>query len=460
MGTVYRATDLTLERTVAVKVLAPALAEADPVHVKRFEREARAAASLAHPGIVAIFDTGVDDTTRFIVMEHVVGRSLAAIVRRQAPLAPVRAVKIAEQIAAALASAHAAGIVHRDIKPANVMVADDGSVKVLDFGLARALDGAPLTLSPAVLGTAAYMAPEQALGESADERSDVYALGCVLYAMLVGRPPFAGQAVAALIHQQINVHPRAPREYNRRVSPALERLVMQMLAKRSDERPQSSVEVRRRLGNLLAGTPDTLPLPAAREPDVEASAPTAATMPLHESVERASRSRMRPRAASVAAIAGVALLIAAIALTAGGGARRSPASRTQRPSASAQAPAHASRSLSASAAPSSTRAGAPSDGSPPVHAASRLLEALRTRASADSSAAGEPSAGRARAPGRGVGVGASMGVSARVGLGSRTSLGARTGLGVGRGAGHWTPAALDRGRAHGREQARVNASAL
>src|ERR1700693_4512286 len=163
MGTVYRATDLVLERTVAVKLLPAALAEEDDRHIARFEREARAAASLANPSVVAVYDTGEDEATRFIVMECVKGRSLGAVLRDDAPLRPVRAAYIASRVADALAAAHAAGIVHRDVKPGNVMLGADGAVKVLDFGIARSRDASALTQSASVLGTAGYLAPEQAL---------------------------------------------------------------------------------------------------------------------------------------------------------------------------------------------------------------------------------------------------------------------------------------------------------
>src|SRR5438309_8873029 len=189
MGVVYRAEDRVLGRVVAVKVLPAVLAEEQPTHVARFEREARAAASLTNAHVVSVFDTGIDDGTRFIAMEYVRGVSLAETMREEAPLGPPRAARIGEQIADALAAAHAAGLVHRDIKPGNVMLAADGSVKVLDFGIARGADHTTLTQEQSVLGSAAYMAPEQARGERADERSDIYSLGCLLYAMLTGRPP-------------------------------------------------------------------------------------------------------------------------------------------------------------------------------------------------------------------------------------------------------------------------------
>jgi serine/threonine-protein kinase len=331
MGTVYRAKDLVLRRTVAVKVLPGALAESDATHVARFEREARAAASLNHPGVVAVYDSGADEATRFIVMECVSGQDLAAVLRDQAPLEPARAVSIAERVADALAAAHAAGIVHRDVKPANVMLAADGSVKVLDFGIARALDGATLTHGASVLGSAAYMAPEQALGERADERSDIYSLGCLLYAMLTGRPPFTGEAGAAVLHQHVNAEPRPPSEIDPRVSPALDALVIAMLAKAPDARPQSAAQLRGRLAAMPGELP-TISTPA--------NAPTAPTAPLEQTaVTRALASHVpanaggarakRHRLAAAALLGGCALLVAVIvALATGGGSRRpEPAAR-------------------------------------------------------------------------------------------------------------------------------------
>ncbi|MGH2902655.1 MAG: protein kinase domain-containing protein [Solirubrobacteraceae bacterium] len=314
MGTVYRATDSVLRRTVAVKVLANPLAE-DPMHAARFEREARAAAALAHPAVVAVYDTGADQSSRFIVMEYVAGRNLAVMLRKEAPLGPDRAASIAGQVADALAVAHAAGIVHRDVKPGNVMIAEDGSVKVLDFGVARITDGATLTQTASIPGTAAYMAPEQALGAQADARSDVYSLGCLLYAMLTGRPPFTGEALAAVLNQHVNSDPRPPRETNRRVPPALDTLVMGMLAKAPDARPQSATQVRARLGQVPGAAPV-----------LSATAPTAQQRLDETAVTRVLRGRDRVRRrgllAAAAALAGVVLLIAVIALTPGGGASR------------------------------------------------------------------------------------------------------------------------------------------
>ena len=167
---------------------------------------------------------------------------------------PPRAVRIAEQVAGTLAAAHAAGIVHRDIKPGNIMVTPEGQVKVLDFGIARTTDGLNLTQTASVLGTAPYMSPEQAMGQPADARSDIYSLGCVLYEMLTGKPPFMGDLPAAVLHQHVRVAPKPPRALNPNVPPALDALVLQMLAKSPEDRPQTAAEVRDRLAALDTAT--------------------------------------------------------------------------------------------------------------------------------------------------------------------------------------------------------------
>jgi eukaryotic-like serine/threonine-protein kinase len=272
MGVVYRARDRTLERTVAVKVLPAEFAE-DVTLVERFSREARAAARLSDPHIVAVFDSGRDDDMRYIVMECVPGVSLARLLQERGPLAPPESVEIAAQIATALAAAHAAGIVHRDVKPANVMVQPSQSIKVLDFGIAHAAADHALTRTTMVLGSAPYLAPEVALGGSADERSDIYALGCVLYEMLTGRPPFVGDLPAAVMNQHATVAPQPVRAYEPTVPGALDELIMQMLAKDPSERPQAALELASRVrGSLHAPTAATAiaspvpPPPVARPP--------------------------------------------------------------------------------------------------------------------------------------------------------------------------------------------------
>ncbi len=322
MGTVYRATDAVLGRTVAVKVLPPAFAEADPVNVARFEREARAAASLANPGIVTVYDTGIDEGTRFIVMEYVAGRSVATILREERRLQPAPALEIAMGIADALGAAHGAGIIHRDIKPANLMVVDDRSVKVLDFGLARALDGTVLTHSATVLGTAAYMAPEQVLGRPADERSDIYSLGCVLYAMIAGRPPFAGETVAAILHQQVNAEPQSLHGAERDVPFALDAVVMEMLAKSPDARPQSTRQLRDRLAQtcpevLARPSGNTAPM-VRRRATARVPRPAAAALATREPPRRLVANR--GRLAVIAALVCLALAVLAGALLGSGSA--------------------------------------------------------------------------------------------------------------------------------------------
>jgi serine/threonine-protein kinase len=310
MGVVYRAHDTVLEREVAVKVLPAVLAEQQPEHGSRFEREARVAASLNHPRIVSIYDTGVEQGTRFIVMELVRGESLATIMRRQAPLAPARAAEIARGVADALAAAHGAGLVHRDIKPANVMIGPDGEVKVLDFGIAKALDATALTRELAVLGSAAYMSPEQARGEPVDGRSDIYSLGCLLYAMLTGRAPFSGEVDAAILTQQLSARPRPPRELEPAVPPSLEALVMEMLAKDPERRPQRAAHVRALLGDRADATV-AAPVPAGTE---------AAAVTRVLSNDRGAGPRDGNRRAILAALVVLALLAGAVlALAAGGG---------------------------------------------------------------------------------------------------------------------------------------------
>jgi predicted Ser/Thr protein kinase len=267
MGVVYRAADRVLDRIVAVKVLAVDHAE-EPTFVARFEREARAAAALSHRNIVAVYDSGHDGHARFIVMECVAGANLAQLVGQRGPLPAEQAVQIAGQVAGALAAAHRAGIIHRDIKSANVMVDQAGTVKVLDFGIARATGSTSLTQA-AILGSAPYIAPEVTRGQRADERSDIYSLGCVLYEMLTGRPPFTGELPAAIMHQHNSAKPRAPRELNRSVPAGLDALVMQMLAKRPADRPQRAAQLTEALPASLRGRMDS---PSASQPG--ASEPT------------------------------------------------------------------------------------------------------------------------------------------------------------------------------------------
>ncbi len=316
MSTVYRATDTVLGRTVAVKVLLAGLADEDPAYIARFQREARAAAALHDRAVVAVYDVGVDGDTRFIVMEHVEGSSLAALLRGGRPLSVEQALRISAQVADALGAAHAAGIVHRDIKPANVMVTDAGAVKVLDFGVARMLDGTTITQAASVLGTAAYMAPERALGEPGDAPADIYALGCLLYAMLTGAPPFRGEHAAALLHQHVNSAPRPVRDLRAGIPPEADALVAEMLAKDPGARPDDAERVGERLA-ALAAPPD----PTAPTRPIAVTAPTRV-------IGRAPAPAQRHRRALTATIVAAAIALAVVLLGFGASSRKSPPAST------------------------------------------------------------------------------------------------------------------------------------
>ncbi|WP_433798311.1 protein kinase domain-containing protein [Actinomycetospora sp. CA-084318] len=245
MSTVHRGTDLRLDRPVAVKIMDPSLA-LDPVFVRRFEREARAAARLSHPGIVAVHDQGRHaDGTIFLVLELVEGGTLRDVLREQVRLAPATALTVVEQVLAALSVAHRAGMVHRDVKPENVLVAASGQLKVADFGLvAAAWDGAAdgsldtggSTSDDLILGTAAYLPPEQVQHGRTDERSDVYQAGVVLFELLTGVPPHGGDTALAVAYRHVNVDVPAPSTRAPGIPRALDRLVVAATRRDPDDR--------------------------------------------------------------------------------------------------------------------------------------------------------------------------------------------------------------------------------
>ncbi|MEA2828140.1 MAG: eukaryotic-like serine/threonine-protein kinase [Actinomycetota bacterium] len=254
MAEVYLGHDQLLDRPVAIKVLVPDLAP-DATFVERFRREAQAAAGLNHHNVVSVYDFGQDDGAYYIVMEYVDGPTLRDIIRSEGPMAPARVIEVGAEIAAGLAAAHQRDLLHRDMKPANVLMTASGNVKVADFGIARAAHSARegLTMPGAVVGTATYLSPEQAMGEPLDQRSDVYSLGMVLYEMLAGRAPFSGDTPVAVAYKQVNEVPPPPSVYNPDVPPALDGIVMRALAKRAADRQQSAEALRAELLDVQFG---------------------------------------------------------------------------------------------------------------------------------------------------------------------------------------------------------------
>ena len=268
MAEVRKGTDVRLGRVVAVKRLRTDLAS-DPTFQARFRREAQASASLNHPSIVAVYDTGQEMSTDgsdvaqpYIVMEYVAGRTLREILREGRKILPERALEITSGVLAALDYSHRAGIIHRDIKPGNVMLTPGGDVKVMDFGIARAISDASSTMTQtaAVIGTAQYLSPEQARGETVDSRSDVYSTGCLLYELLTGRPPFVGESPVSVAYQHVREQADPPSTLDPELPPEIDAIVMHALTKPVEERYQSAAAMRADIERFLSGKPVVAPL--------------------------------------------------------------------------------------------------------------------------------------------------------------------------------------------------------
>jgi serine/threonine protein kinase len=347
MGHVWVARDERLGRDVAVKLQAVG-PEEDAASVERFRREALATAALQHPNVVAIYDSGTDDGTAYIVMELLPGPTVADRVAEEGRLPEGLAREIAAQVASGLAAAHAAGIVHRDIKPSNLVFDDHGTVKIVDFGIARLSHaaGAGLTATNTVIGSVAYLSPEQLEGRTADERSDLYALGCVLTTMLTGRAPFQGENPLAIAHQHLNRDPARVLDARPDVDPALALLVDDLLEKDAAGRPASAELVRERLRAPRGTAPQPASEHAARTELLAAPGATRVmSVPARRAPDaarpRPSQHRSRSPWPAIAAVAIVVVtglvawsLVSGVDTPASGGTPSAPPTSTSAPNTS------------------------------------------------------------------------------------------------------------------------------
>ncbi|MGE0451059.1 MAG: serine/threonine-protein kinase [Vicinamibacterales bacterium] len=296
-GTVYRAIDETLHRDVALKALSAEASDADVV--RRFRAEAVAAARLNHPGLATIYELFEHDGHLLMAMEHVRGETLARLIERTGPQAPERAAHVCMSCLAALAHAHEMGVVHRDLKPANIMVAESGSIKIMDFGIARLIGTERLTKIGFVLGTPAYMAPEQIAGQEVDARADLYSMGVVFYRMIAGCLPFAGTTPVALLQAQLHDEPTPIGSVRGGLPAWVDRVLNRALQKRPENRFQSALEFHDALSRAIApAAEDARPAAAPREAPDSPEEPSA---PLIASA--AGRSRAAPFAAILALLA-------------------------------------------------------------------------------------------------------------------------------------------------------------
>ncbi|MFC9223712.1 Stk1 family PASTA domain-containing Ser/Thr kinase [Streptomyces hygroscopicus] len=342
MAEVYLAHDTRLGRTVAVKTLRADLAR-DPSFQARFRREAQSAASLNHPAIVAVYDTGEDYvdgvSIPYIVMEYVDGSTLRELLHSGRKLLPERSLEMTIGILQALEYSHRNNIVHRDIKPANVMLTRSGQVKVMDFGIARAMGDAGMTMTQtaAVIGTAQYLSPEQAKGETVDARSDLYSTGCLLYELLTVRPPFVGDSPVAVAYQHVREEPQPPSTYDPEITPEMDAIVLRALVKDPDYRYQSADEMRADIEAALEGQPvaataalgavgygsDDQPTTMLRPQDSGAGAQTSMLPPMREDDggfgydERPDRGRGRGGSGKKSNLSTILLILAGILVLVG-----------------------------------------------------------------------------------------------------------------------------------------------
>ena len=326
MAEVWRARDLRLGRDVAVKRLRADLAT-DPTFQTRFQREAQSAAGLNQPNIVSVYDTGSQEDPNtgvmqpYIVMELVSGHTLREILHEGRTIVPDKALEYTVGVLNALSFSHKHGIIHRDIKPANVMITPGGEVKVMDFGIARAVadTSATMTQTAAVIGTAQYLSPEQARGETVDSRSDIYSAGCLLYELLTGRPPFVGDSPVAVAYQHVREAPAAPSTLDPEITPDIDAITLKALAKDPADRYQSALEMREDIKRVLGGeaatalVPAVVPMPAAADA-TSVMAPTAAraeiaTAPVDEVANATPNKKIRRISAPTAVLVGLLAIL-------------------------------------------------------------------------------------------------------------------------------------------------------
>ncbi|WP_229924591.1 serine/threonine-protein kinase [Streptomyces sulfonofaciens] len=394
MGEVWRGVDDVLVRPVAVKLLLGR--QGDEAAMARFRLEARTAAQLNSPHVVAVYDAGVEQDRPYLVTELLGGRSLAAEIAADGPFAPRRAAEAGRHVAAGLAAAHRQGVIHRDVKPANLLLATDGTVKIADFGIARFADEGTgsVTTAGQILGTGAYLSPERCLGRPAGPPADVYALGCVLYELLTGRPPFNADTAAGVVYQHVDVMAEPPGRHRSGIPEALDAFVLRLLAKRPEERPTAEEAM------AFLGTPQACGI--RREPAgkreaflpaaTAATAATAGSPPGSEREEGTREKRGAPlRKPRLLAGLAVAVLSSAAVLglsaTAFGPGNAPPSGRAHSPVAGNTSPS------AVSAGPHRTAA----DG-PPVPGRSARTASSRTAAHGKKHSAGDRGRVRTASP--------------------------------------------------------------